>query len=77
MLTGLAVLAVSSFGFTVLAYYPRPVLWFAGTLPPLLIWFAAGMAIAVGSAWAATEPEAGGPVSRFCRSVADSPAWAG
>jgi len=71
MLTVIAVLAVSSFGWTVLAYYPRPELWFAGTLPPLLIWFAAGMAIAVGSAWAAAEPE-GGPVSRFCRSVADS-----
>jgi peptidoglycan/LPS O-acetylase OafA/YrhL len=72
MLTALAILAVSSFGFTVLAYYPRPELWFAGTLPPLLIWFAAGMAIAVGSAWAAAEPEASGPASRFCRSVADS-----
>ncbi len=72
MLTGLAILAVSSFGWTVLAYYPRPELWFAGTLPPLLIWFAAGMAIAVGSAWAAAEPEAGGPASRFCRAVADS-----
>lgn len=72
MLTVLAILAVSSFGWTVLAYYPRPELWFAGTLPPLLIWFAAGMAIAVGSAWAAAEPEGGGPASRFCRSVADS-----
>ena len=59
-------------GFTVLAYYPRPELWFAGTLPPLLIWFAAGMAIAVGSAWAEAEPEANGPASRLCRSVADS-----
>ena len=74
MLAVLAVLAVSSFGWTVLAYYPRPELWFAGTLPPLLIWFVAGMAIAVGSAWAATEPADGGPApaSRFCRSVADS-----
>lgn len=71
MLAGLAILAILSFGWTVLAYYPRPELWFAGTLPPLLIWFTAGMAIAVGSAWAAAEPE-GGPVSRFCRSVADS-----
>lgn len=74
MLAVLAILAVSSFGWTVLAYYPRPELWFAGTLPPLLIWFAAGMAIAVGSAWAAAEPADGGPApaSRFCRSVADS-----
>jgi peptidoglycan/LPS O-acetylase OafA/YrhL len=72
MLAALAVLAISSFGWTVLAYYPRPELWFAGTLPPLLIWFAAGMAIAVGSAWAAAEPDTGGPASRFCRSVADS-----
>lgn len=74
MLAVLAILAVSSFGWTVLAYYPRPELWFAGTLPPLLVWFAAGMAIAVASAWAAAEPADGGPApaSRFCRSVADS-----
>jgi peptidoglycan/LPS O-acetylase OafA/YrhL len=72
MLTIIAILAASSFGWTVLAYYPRPQLWFAGTLPPLLIWFAAGMAIAVISAWAAAEPEGTGPASRFCRSVADS-----
>ena len=72
MLAALAILAVSSFGFTVLAYYPHPELWFVGTLPPLLIWFAAGMAIAVGSAWAAAEPDGDGPASRFCRSVADS-----
>ncbi len=73
MLIILAILAASSFGWTVLAYYPRPELWFAGTLPPLLIWFAAGMAIAIGSAWAAAEPADGpAPASRFCRSVADS-----
>ena len=72
MLTVIAILAASSFGWTVLAYYPQPQLWFAGTLPSLLIWFAAGMAIAAGSAWAAAEPEGAGPASRFCRSVADS-----
>ena len=72
LLAAIAVLAVSSFGWTVLAYRPQPHLWFAGTLPPLLIWFAAGMAIATGSAWAAAEPGDGGPARRFCRSVAAS-----
>jgi peptidoglycan/LPS O-acetylase OafA/YrhL len=72
LLAVIAVLAASSFAWTVLAYRPHPQLWFLGTLPPLLIWFAAGMAIAVGSAWAAAETGADGPARRFCRSVAAS-----
>jgi peptidoglycan/LPS O-acetylase OafA/YrhL len=43
------------------------------TLPPLLIWFAVGMALAAVSVWAAAEPGSDGPVRRFCRSVAASP----
>jgi peptidoglycan/LPS O-acetylase OafA/YrhL len=72
LLAGIAALAVSSFGWVVLAYYPRPRLWFSATLPPLMIWFCAGMAIAVLVAWAEAEPGSDGPVSRFCRSVAAS-----
>jgi peptidoglycan/LPS O-acetylase OafA/YrhL len=72
LLTGIAVLAASSFGWTVLAYYPRPNLWFSATLPPLMIWFCAGMAIAVVLAWAAAEPGPDGPASRLGRSVAAS-----
>jgi peptidoglycan/LPS O-acetylase OafA/YrhL len=77
LLAGIAVLAASSFGWTVLAYYPRPAFWFAGTLPPMLIWFAVGMAIAVTSAWAAAEPGPDGPGRRFCRSVASSAGMCG
>ena len=43
------------------------------TLPPLLIWFGVGMALATVSVWAAAEPGPDGPVRRFCRSVAASP----
>jgi peptidoglycan/LPS O-acetylase OafA/YrhL len=77
LLTGIAVLAASSFGWTVLAYYPRPAFWLAGTLPPMLIWFAAGMAIAVASAWAAAEAGPDGPARRLCRSVASSAGMCG
>ena len=58
LLAGLAVLAASSAGWEVLGYYPRPSLWSEGTLPPLLIWFCTGMAMAVALAWAAAEPGA-------------------
>jgi peptidoglycan/LPS O-acetylase OafA/YrhL len=77
LLAGIAVLAASSFGWTVLAYYPRPAFWFAATLPPMIIWFAVGMAIAVASAWAAAEPGPDGPARRFCRSVASSAGMCG
>jgi peptidoglycan/LPS O-acetylase OafA/YrhL len=76
LLAGLTVLAASSFGFTVLDQHPRPAYWFEGTLPPLLIWFCAGMAIAVGLAWAGAEPQPG-PASRFCRTVAASAGMCG
>lgn len=72
LLAGIAALAVSSFGWVVLIYYPRPELWFAATLPPLMIWFCAGMAVAVLVAWAGSEPGPDGPASRLCRSVASS-----
>jgi peptidoglycan/LPS O-acetylase OafA/YrhL len=72
LLAGIALTGLSSFGWTVLIYYPRPNIWLAGTLPPLMAWFAAGMAIAVVSAWAAAEPGTDGPASRFCRTVSAS-----
>jgi peptidoglycan/LPS O-acetylase OafA/YrhL len=77
LLAGLAVLAASSAGWEVLGYYPHPSLWSEGTLPPLLIWFCTGMAMAVALAWAAAEPGADGPASRFCRSVATSAGMCG
>jgi peptidoglycan/LPS O-acetylase OafA/YrhL len=80
LLAGLAVLAASSFGFTLLDLHPRPALWFQATLPPLMIWFCAGMAIAVALAWAAAEQENGDdrrPAGRFCRTVAASAGMCG
>jgi peptidoglycan/LPS O-acetylase OafA/YrhL len=77
LLAGIAVLGASSFGWTVLTYYPHAEFWFSATLPPLMIWFAAGMAIAVASAWAAAEPGPDGPASRFCRAVASSAGMCG
>jgi peptidoglycan/LPS O-acetylase OafA/YrhL len=76
LLAGIAVLAASSIGWQVLAYYPRPNLWFNGTLPPLMIWFCTGMAIAVVLAWAAAEARPG-PASRIGRSVAASAGMCG
>jgi len=72
LLAGIAVLAASSAGWQVLGYYPHPNLWFEGTLPPLMIWFCTGMAMAVALAWAAAEAGPGGPASRAGRSVAAS-----
>ena len=77
LLAAIAVLAASSVGWEVLVYYPHPNLRFEGTLPPLMIWFCTGMAIAVGQAWAAAEPAPGGPASRVCRSVAASAGMCG
>src|SRR3984893_10142081 len=70
LLAGIAVLAASSFGWTILAYSPRREFWLAGMLPATMIWFASGMAIAVASAWAAAEPRPDGPARRVCRSGA-------
>jgi peptidoglycan/LPS O-acetylase OafA/YrhL len=72
LLAGLAVLGLSSYGFCVLVFYPRPKLWLAETLPHLLTWFATGMALAVVSAWAHAEPGGDGPAARFCRTIASS-----
>ncbi len=77
LLAGITVLGASSFGWIVLAYYPHAEFWFNATLPPLMIWFAAGMAIAVASAWATAEPGPDGPASRFCRAVASSAGMCG
>jgi peptidoglycan/LPS O-acetylase OafA/YrhL len=76
LLIGIAALAVSSAGWVVLGYYPRPSLWSEGTLPPLLIWFCTGMAMAVALAWAAVEPEPAGPAGPQCAAGAAGPGWA-
>ena len=72
LLAAITIIGLTSFGWTLLAYYPHAEFWFNATLPPLLIWFAAGLAIAVVAAWAAAEPAGDGPASRFCRAVASS-----
>jgi peptidoglycan/LPS O-acetylase OafA/YrhL len=72
LLAGTAVLGLCSYGFCVLLFYPSLQLWLGDTLPHFMTWFAAGMALAVVSAWAHAEPAADGPVGRFCRTIADS-----
>ncbi|MGH3121509.1 MAG: acyltransferase family protein [Streptosporangiaceae bacterium] len=77
LLIGIAALAASSAGWEVLGYYPRPSLWSEGTLPPLLIWFCTGMAMAVALAWAAAEPGPAGPDGRAGRAGPDGRAGPG
>ncbi len=56
----------------VLAFYPSLQLWFGDTLPRLMTWFAAGMALAVLTEWARAEPDGSGPAARVCRTLARS-----
>ena len=77
LLAGIAVLAASSAGCGVLIYYPRPNFRFQSTLPPLMIWFCAGMAMAVLLAWAAADPRPGCAAGRIGRSVAASAGMCG
>jgi peptidoglycan/LPS O-acetylase OafA/YrhL len=72
LLVGITLLGVSSYSLTVLAYYPPSRLWLLDTLPRLMAWFAAGMAIAVVSAWARMDQRADGPARRFVQAVAAS-----
>lgn len=72
LLAGIGLLGASSYGLMVLAYYPAPELWLLGTLPRLMTWFAAGMAIAVVAVWAHAEQRADGPARRLCRTVGTS-----
>jgi peptidoglycan/LPS O-acetylase OafA/YrhL len=73
LLAGVAVLALASYGFAVLMYYPTDELWLGLTLPRLMTWFAAGMAMAIAAEWARAE-RVPGPARQFCRTVAGS-AW--
>ena len=72
LLAGIAVLGLCSYGFCALLFFPSLQLWLGDTLPHQMTWFAAGMALAVVSAWAHAEPEADGPVARLCRTIAGS-----
>jgi peptidoglycan/LPS O-acetylase OafA/YrhL len=72
LLACIALLGLCSYGFCVLLFYPSMQLWLGDTLPHFMTWFAAGMALAVVSAWAHAEPGQDGPVARFCRTIADS-----
>jgi peptidoglycan/LPS O-acetylase OafA/YrhL len=74
LLAGVAVLGLASYAFAVLMYYPTEELWLGVTLPRLMTWFAAGMAMAIAAEWARTE-RADGPARQLCRAVAGS-AWA-
>ncbi|HKB30340.1 MAG TPA: acyltransferase [Streptosporangiaceae bacterium] len=69
LLTGITWLAVSSYAFVIVVFYPSRQYWLGDTLPRMSTWFAAGMAIAVLAVWAHAEPGHDGPVSRFCRTV--------
>jgi peptidoglycan/LPS O-acetylase OafA/YrhL len=71
LLAGVGVLGLASFAFSTLEYYPSSQLWLGQTLPRLMTWFAAGMAIAIMAEWARAERD-GGPASRFCAAIADS-----
>ncbi|MEU6426171.1 acyltransferase [Microbispora sp. NPDC046973] len=72
LLTGVAVLAASSFAWALLTYFPvyRPYLntW----LPRAWVFFAVGMALAVVSEWARQETGENGPARRFVRAVGAS-----
>src|SRR6185437_11301058 len=71
LLVAIGVLAACSYGYLVLAYRPGSALpWLGATLPALLTWFAAGMALAVLSVWADAEPGEDGPLRTFGRSIA-------
>ncbi len=71
LLTGVGILGLSSYGVTVLAFYPSLQLWIGETLPRLLTWFAGGMMLAVLSEWAHADSDGTG-TARFCRTVARS-----
>lgn len=72
LLTGIAVLAASSFAWALFTYYPvyRPYLntW----LPRAWVFFAVGMALAVVSEWARQETGGNGPAHRFVHAVGAS-----
>ncbi|NJP25771.1 acyltransferase [Microbispora sp. SCL1-1] len=72
LLTGVAVLAASSFAWALLTYFPvyRPYLntW----LPRAWVFFAIGMALAVVSEWARQETREDGPAHRFVRAAGAS-----
>jgi peptidoglycan/LPS O-acetylase OafA/YrhL len=79
LLTGVALLGLSSYPFSALIFYPHLELWLGDTLPRDLSWFAGGMALTVVAEWAHLEhrdhagAEPGsGKVAAFCRTVAGS-----
>ena len=69
LLTGIAVYAAASFGFTVFLFHPRYAPQLGVWLPRYFAWFAIGMALAVVS----VRARAGAPrAARFARTVARS-----
>jgi peptidoglycan/LPS O-acetylase OafA/YrhL len=72
LLAAIGILGLSSYGLTVLAFYPSLQLWIGETLLHLLTWFAGGMMLAVLSEWARAEAGSTGAAARFCRTIARS-----
>ncbi|MEO3862068.1 acyltransferase [Acrocarpospora sp. B8E8] len=74
LLAGVGALGVISVIWTVVAHQPGMPPEFNMLLPRYFLWFGAGMALAIGSAWAATDERA----RSFCAVVAGRPAlsWA-
>ncbi|GAA3150725.1 acyltransferase [Planomonospora alba] len=70
LLACLAVLASTSFVWTLLTYYPQYRPYLNPWLPRSMVFFAAGMALAVVMVWARARPD--GPAARFARDVAAS-----
>lgn len=73
LLAGLGALAALSFAWTLLTYYPqyRP---FLNSWPPRsMVFFAAGMALAVLLAWVHADPDENSPARRLRRAMAASP----
>lgn len=71
LLAGIGALGLFSYAFAVAVQYPLAQLWLDLTLPRLMTWFAAGMALAVLAEWARAEPS-GGAATRFCATIASS-----
>ncbi|GAA0419359.1 hypothetical protein Acor_29090 [Acrocarpospora corrugata] len=74
LLAGVGALGVISVIWTVVAHQPGMPPEFNMLLPRYLLWFGAGMALAIGSAWAANDERA----RAFCAAVARRPSlsWA-
>ncbi|WP_240489744.1 acyltransferase family protein [Actinomadura atramentaria] len=72
LLCGLAGVGAVSMAYVIVVHQTSNQPFYGNWLPRYLIWFAAGMAVAVATVWAHAEPGADGPVRRFCRTAGAS-----